>query len=472
MKQERLLQALDYISDGYLASAAESMSAPPQKRYGRKLAALAACLVLSVAILFTVLPRTGSPNLPVTEHRICEETLGGPIRVEQGEKNLHHVQFGGQYIGFFDKEANLPWYLAAEVSVVEVLPHIYEEPKTGERYRILRMHTHDAISGENMPEQFYFRLEEERSTALSEFDRLILGLRQTGVERYAMYNVETERMETFSLLFETSDPTEYGTVIAFEKDESGMRVSDRLRTLDGWSGTVSLAEDGAHRDTVKMRIREACREGLGAEHVPRVYTAADFYGNETAGVFDRMANAKDVVYVQTVQADGYGGKHITFTKYLNGFETSDCFNIFLGADGNAVLQKPKLDIITKEDAANAPLIAPLLRALDPSGITPPHTHASETMEITRFSAEGWYDKAYPDGELRALIKLSWYLSDGRTLYLDDLYFLVNSDGSLLPLEREELKAMIGNDKHLENAEYNVPLFHLGPMYETMPIAES
>ncbi len=465
MKREVVLHALDYVRDDYLESAAQSMSTVvrPMRRRAT-IAALAACLILCIGILVPTLLHSDAGDLPITEHRTLEETLGGPIRLTHGQKHPIFNEFGGKYIGFFDTEAFFPWYLAVEASVVERLPDIYEEPKTGEHYYILRLHVNDVISGENMPERIFLRIKEEHLASFTEADRLILGLRQVGIERYVMFDPVHEQMETFTLLFEIPESDGHSALVSLTQDGSGVYV---IPTDE--SGKQGLFPPGTSLNAVKTQIRLECEKKLCSAHPPHVYTSSDFRGKQTEDALDYMASDKDGVFVQKIMADGYGGKHITFTRYLNGFETSDTVEIFLSADGELSLEAFCI-LITEQEADNAPALAPILKALTAKAPAPPHTTVSpERMETTYFSVTGWYTKPTPDGRTYAVIKLLWYLSDGRFLYLDDCYLLVSADGSYTAAQRDELKALIGNDKHIENAEYNTPLIGIRTSDPTVPI---
>ena len=447
MRNEIFLHAADHIRDEYLESAARSMMAHRGRApWQRAIAALAACLILCVGILIPVL--TGDATLPITEHRAVGEALGGPIRLTKGERTLLDLSFGGKYAGLFEREASYVWYLTVEASVGELLPDVYEEPKTGERFRILRMETAEVISGEGFPEVFYFRIDETALGTLTDASRLILGTRQVGVERYPMLNTENNQMETFSLLFESADRMDHETLLPFRAD-----------------GTGTGSAKGKTLDAVKKTLRAECEARLSAP--ARVFTLADFYGEETREALTRMTETEDAVYVQSVSTDAFGGKYISFTRYLNGFETSEQIAVFVGRDA-----EPTLDhlspALTREQIGRAPALAPLIAALGQEPPTPPHTVGPERFETVYFSVCGWYTVS-ESGELRAVVKLLWHLSDGRFLYLDDLYLLVGEDGSTTRIEREALTALIGRDRHIENAEYNTPLTSLTPTDPTMPI---
>lgn len=450
MKQETLLNAMEQIRDEYLESAVKSMRIDRRKSPFRTIAVSAACITLCIGILVTSLLLTPA-SLPITEHRIVSSNINGPIRIENGTRSLLNASFGGKYAGLFDPAAaSCRWYLSAEAGVSALLPDIYEEIKNGERYRILKLSIHEALSCKNLPETIYFRVSEALAEALAMSDRLIVDLRQLGVERYPMRNTESGCMETFSLIFESADCDP----IIFVQKENGL-----------YTESTELFPQGSSLQEVKSKIRSE-REGNGIPDA-RVYTSADFRCDETKAIFAYMASVTDGVFVQRVSADGYGGRHIVFTRYLNGFETPEEIEIFLSGNGNVTLEHKPYKL-TEQEIANAPALAPVIRKLTEETIAPPHT--TSPMETVWFSVTGWYDKKTSDGEMYAVIKLLWHLSDGRCLYFDDMYLIVNGNGSYQIAERDDLKALIGSSKHIENLPYNEPLLFLFSENKPMPIA--
>ncbi len=471
MTRERIFHAMAYIRDDFLESAADSMCTPVRKRISWKhIGALAACFLLAVGIFLSA--QLGKMPDMISEHKILENA-DGPFSL--GTYHNLEMQFGCGTDGFvYDKDAILSmWRVAVEGRIVEILPALYTEPKTGERFHILKFEVCDVIAGQNVPETLYFRLEEHLSANLLDFERLIMGIKQTGLENYPMYNENEHRFESFSLLFETSNAhgTEYGVFIPFDEDTSGnLTVSDALWSLDGWNEAEISYVGGFVKEFAQYPVKSGASLAETKETLMRlyetgvrngydyVYTIADFYNKETKAVFDYMESDANAVFVQKVSAwsDTIG---VYYTRYINGYETPETIHIHM-TDRKAYLEwwygEP---IYTKEELQAMPDISAVMERLDLDAITPPHTENAEELTVYACFARGEYIKRASDSENFGLIAITWYLTDGGYIYYDDLYILISADGIYRTAEREALAELTGSNEYLHMKEYNTAYWY-------------
>ena len=470
MTRERILDAMAYVREDFLESAADSMRISARKRLlWKHIGAISASLLLAVGIFLFV--QLGKTPDTISEHRILADA-DGPFGL--GTYTDLEMRFGCGTDGFvYNQDAVVSmWQEAVEGRIVEILPALYTEPKTGERFHVLKLEVCDVIAGQNVPEILYFRLEEHLSTELLNFERFLIGMKQVGLERYPMYNEDEKRFESFSILFESSNAhgTEYGIFIPFDQDSGAdLAVSDALWSLDGWNeAEISYlggfervlaqypVKSGASLDETKETLTALYETSLN--RYDYVYTISDFYNQDTKEAFDYMLADENGIFVQEVSAwhDTVG---VYYTRYINGYPTPETIHIHL-KDRKAHLEwwygEP---LYTQEDAQTTPDISAVMEELDLESIIPPHTENAEAFSVYSCFARGRYIKRAADLEDFGLISVTWYLTDGGYIYYDDLYILISADGSYQTIEREVLAALTGSNEYLHEKAYNTAYWY-------------
>ena len=174
MTRERILDAMAYVREDFLESAADSMRISARNRlFWKHIGAISASLLLAVGIFLFV--QLGKTPDTISEHRILADA-DGPFGL--GTYTDLEMRFGCGTDGFvYNQDAVVSmWQEAVEGRIVEILPALYTEPKTGERFHVLKLEVCDVIAGQNVPEILYFRLEEHLSTELLNFERFLIGM--------------------------------------------------------------------------------------------------------------------------------------------------------------------------------------------------------------------------------------------------------------------------------------------------------
>ncbi len=474
MKKALLFHAFDYVRDDFLESAAGSMEVSVRENINLKqFGIIAACLLLAIGIVFGAMAQNDTPEL-ILEHRILEKAER-PWSVGGWNATFHDFTFGNIY-EHFDCGSSIAlsrWTITVEADIAEILPDAYTDPVSGMPYRIIRFYVNDVIAGENVPTEFYFRLEESLSCELEQFDRFIIGIKQVGVENYPMYNETQGQFEGFSLLFETSNlrGAEYGAFIAFDGEfDHGLAMTDALWKLDGWYDAstdyigefrhdyaVYPFENGDSLNAVKSKIKKFVRENPCGTNM-RVYTVADFHNERTASIFDYINSVENGIFTQKMYRFD-GDLYLHYTLYINGFETPQNIELVLNEHGNAKVGTNR-KLFTDEDMASVPELAPILETLDFDAITPPHTENIEDFEVYSCHASGFYARKNKYSEMFGVIKIRWQLVENNAVCYDDLYILVSVDGTQQTVERDQLPNIIGENSNVVFREYNKPYYTL------------
>ena len=143
-----------------------------------------------------------------------------------------------------------------------------------------------------------------------------------------------------------------------------------------------------------------------------------------------------------------------YTRIINGFLTDEeiIVNGYTGENGNVSIYGNQY---TADDLKKIPNIGEALANMNLSELKPTHIEIADGMNFTYSYATGVYRKV--DGKVYGIVRVMWYYSypDLRNVYQkDDMYYLYDSNGNGSIVERDELKAIIGDDNFIQSFSYD------------------
>ena len=142
-----------------------------------------------------------------------------------------------------------------------------------------------------------------------------------------------------------------------------------------------------------------------------------------------------------------------FVRIINGFFTNESFYLTT----SPYEQNEDSGVrFTEEDIKNAPDIGRFIANLDYDSLKPPHTENADELELGSRRVSGKYVK---NGDaVYGVVRIYWTLWCNDDEYVeDDAYYVVNPDSSATLYERDELKALIGDDGIIRKFNYNEPI---------------
>ena len=440
-----------------------------QKGIWLRLGAVAACLLLIVsAVIIAPMLKKSKETPTITEpdyyipsistiasgNKITgkqELIYGNPSSVSESNADIIAPGF---YLG-----------TVIEVEVIEVLPDTYYNPEYySYPLHVAKLRIIDSVFGEGLPEDIYLYYPYYDTEVLIGYERFIMSLEQVGVENYMLINSSQSRVDYFSNMFTvwTSRDIGYGSVVAFNNGIVDESFWDGVTHSHG-SGTIKQMLDwdlypiwrGDTVEQAKENIRQFALENdeFYPWHCNYVTVDDIFISEEGKEIQSYVAPSSSSVFLQGIYiredrviAD--------YTRVINGFLTDEkiVVNGYNGENGNVQRYG---EIYTEEDLAKIPDIGSALEKLDLSKLAPPHIKITDEMVLGYANATGIYRKI--DGKIYGVIRVMWYYSYPdltNACQMDDLYYLYDSDTNGSIVERDELKAVIGDDSFIEDFPYD------------------
>lgn len=360
-----------------------------------------------------------------------------------------------------------------EAKVIEVLPDTYYVPDLHYRYFVARLSVVDAIRGEGLPQEIYFRFPFYSADVLQGYDTFIFSLEQVGIENFMMINETQKEIAYFPHMFEVAYIPDlgYGSVIAFHDGTVDESFWDRVTALYG-SGrmTKSLAKDqyGDYPvgfDTTlaeaKENINTMIQNGDVITSSGDYVTAEDVFITEPSQVIrELVAPSPSNVFMQEIVVRHDEDRVIaSYTRVINGFLTNEIIHIndFTGENGSFHFHDARF---TEEELTKMPDIGEALAQLELREMEPPRLQSVEGKKLKYVQATGVYRKV--SGKVYGIVRIIWYYtySDPEGTYgiegylCDDCYYLYDAQGNGRIVDRDELRRVIGYDSIIAGFSYN------------------
>ena len=331
------------------------------------------------------------------------------------------------------------------------------------KYRLVLFEVQEVVFGRYSGTCFYLILQEEYQTDFTDYDTLaVYNLHQMALDGYVLYNQTKGGAERLSYPL-------FGQPISFRCDKILAYRDGRLdlslwEQNEAWkSGVTYFREDALARfGTVDDFKREASRQS--PPYYNTVLTLGAIEDEEARRLLSYVSDLKNGIYV-TQTCYNYmnvNSADLRFTRYLNGLPTDEIFHLCLDfdEDGRASVyhvdfgetKYPVGSIGTLPDLAAA--IASIRREADEGRITPPHLTSASVSEM-RTGVTGWYvsDGGTVCGVIRVVFVFRLEGDSLRQYRIDDWYGIVESDGTVTAVTRDEALARFPDDPYLYRGEY-------------------
>ncbi|MBO5768120.1 MAG: hypothetical protein J6R45_03225 [Clostridia bacterium] len=486
---EELLERYDNI---------EKSLVPKRKRTRvLKIAALAACLCLVFASVFAVLELASGDTLPTYSGVPTESgdipTQSG-ISGESGEASqfvhpessvpedppaeLDAIYSGeplwlnpsnGSQGGGGDGEAAEPppastlfyYGMTAVGRVKEISPDTYARIGASAselRYRIAVMEITEAVYGNNIPDEIYLMIPSYLDVeALLNYDEMIFAFKQKGFESYVLANETKKRAEAFSVMFQTVPGFAEFCFIPFT--DGVFDIS--LWREKGFNNQFYFQEEymyefftnpGEYQVQIGYTLGQAKKAILDTyaemryPPLDRVLYSDIFNSDAAKAVLEYCTPFKNGIFAQ--DAVVHNSSAIFFERYIYGFPTNEVIRI-RESDENATYYGERF---TEEEIERLPNIANFFERTDIYSLSPMHTDIGDKHTVSKPMLSGNYVKL--GGKIYSIARIAWKIVDDRNWYcLDDSYFLISEDGSATLIEREDLRAIVG-DEFVTSFKYN------------------
>ena len=492
---EELLERYDNI---------EKSLVPKRKRTRvLRIAALAACLCLIFASVFAVLELASGDTLPTYSGVPTESgdipTQSG-ISGESGEasQTVHPessvppddppAELGAIYSGEplwlnpstagtaqggngTAEEMPPPCYLfemgmSAIGRVTEVSPDLYTRigaQASERRYRVALVEVSEAVYGKNIPEKLYIMIPSNLDVdALLNYEEILFVFRQKGFENYILANETKKRAEAFPMMCETVSrysefcfaPFTDGVLdISLWREKGwnhnfyGLNGFEEKYMLEFFEDSSQyLLQIGCTLEQAKEKIKNQISD-MRYPPFDSVLTLDVFVNNEAKAVLEYCTPFKNGIFAQ--DAVVHNSSAIFFERYIYGFPTNEVIRI-RQSDENATYYGERF---TEEEIERLPNIADFFEKTDIYSLSPMHTDIGDKHTVSKPMLSGNYVKL--GGKIYSIARIAWKIVDDRNWYcLDDSYFLISEDGSATLIEREDLRAIVG-DEFVTSFKYNV-----------------
>lgn len=347
---------------------------------------------------------------------------------------------------------------------VFILPDSQITPSETAAYWVVRLNILDTVRGENLPEEICLRYPASDNIRWSNYDRVILSVCQIGIENFMMIDSIEKEFVYFPNMFQLAGwpGIDGGSAILFQNGQ----IPDDMNRLPQYLWVGYRCEE----------VKEILREYLSAnpeerknerffgiemwnrdDGPVRYVRSEDFLTSDAARkVWETVRPGASNVFMQDASASS-----VVFTRIVNGFVTEEKYTLQIGEEGVCVIGP---DVVyTEKDLSCVPDIGSVLEQIKPNlaNIDPPHLlpdsdqHREPDRESCRFRyAAGFIRKA--GDEIVGIVRIVWH--DGASycvgdLFRDDAYILYGLDGVGRVVERDDLRAVIGNDPLILDFEY-------------------
>lgn len=488
MISEQFLMLLNDLDDELVANAKITDSSSAAKVAKKKtnvakrglrwprIVAIAACLLLIVSTALIILPmlRGGGPvNPPDTTGSVALVQSGSTIT---GKQELFYGNTDVGEGGNADMAApGFEIQTVIEAEIIEVLPDTYYYaagyylPLYVARVRVV-----DQIRGEGLPGEIFLCYPYYDRSVFDGFERFIMSLEQTGVENYMLVNDTQGRVDYFSNMFEVTLTRDlgYGSVIAFNDgrvDSSFWDNTDHLISkvnigksyFDNLLSNPDYYYYPASKNSTLLGVRSnilalsADKDNYHVRERGCDYVTLDdiFVTEEAQSLRSYLEPTEKSVFMQEIIVNP--DRTIAFyTRVINGFLTNEEIIIggYNGEAGNILRMG---DSYPPETLDSVPDIGAALAELDLSTLSPPHIEITETMSFSHSSASAVYRLV--DGAVYGIVRVIWNYKHSNienAYQKDDMYYLYDGNGQGRVLERDELRAIIGDDIFILKFPYN------------------
>lgn len=450
-------------------------SKPKSKNIWLRIGAIAACFVLIVSAVIVVPMLRDSGDNPIINPPNIDvpsiSTIKGGYKIT-GKQELVYGDSSSGDEG--NAEMIAPGFYintVIQANVIEVLPDYYYMPNLSTRYLVARVSVVESIRGSGLPKEIFIRFPYYTSDIFDGYDTFILSLQQVGVENYMMINDNKREVAYFPHMFEVEmvDDLGYGSVIAFTDGKVDTGFFDKANHFNIGGYIANILQNPSlyfypvgydtTLDEAKVNIKElsqkSSEESMYVSDLPYDYLTVDdiFVSNEGKIIKSYLEPSEISVFMQEIypREDRVVA---TYTRVINGFVTEEqvTINGYTGENGNVSQSATRYN---ENDLAKIPNIGEALESINLSELEPSHIEVVDGMYFKYAKAIGVYRKV--DGKIYGIVRVIWFYTfpeytNGHVR--DDCYYLYDQNGNGSIVERDELKAIIGDDNFILSFSYD------------------
>jgi hypothetical protein len=149
---------------------------------------------------------------------------------------------------------------------------------------------------------------------------------------------------------------------------------------------------------------------------------------------------------------------IRFSRVINGFTTDETILLRVELGGNTEIEV-RGDKFDSDELEAVPDLGGVIAEIENNLPDPTHIDTSG-MTFSHAFVKAKFKKA--DGEIWGVIRINMFYKNGVGYMEDDMYYLYDSSGNGRIVERDELRAVIGDDSIIEKFEYG-QIFYPDPV---------
>ncbi len=327
-------------------------------------------------------------------------------------------------------------------------------------YRIFVMKVIDPLES-GMIEDFYYALPAELSGDLMKYDFLLLTMDHMGND-YVLEDAERGLLTSFNMLFDSYESPELGNIIPFT---NGI-FDETLWQNEGWdfgyqfigpildAGEASdllVTRDSPIGDAItrlygKWEEKKAAYAARGEVYLPRMPKDLDYEFAEAREAAEFVKPFENGVFIANNSSPN--STRMQYRRYIGGCPTNE----YIIIDTNTEAVRYSEMRFDDEDFKALPDIAAYIGSIDLSSVQPQNTD-TDGKKLLFNSANGWYEKT--ESGVYAIVKISWLYveeNDSFIRYMDESFILLEKERARL-ISREELIALIGENRNIYTGEY-------------------
>ncbi len=326
------------------------------------------------------------------------------------------------------------------------------------RYRVAVMEITESVYGKNLPDAIYLMIPSYLDVeALLKYDEIIFAFSQKGFENYVLANETKKRAEAFPMMFQTISSYSEFCFIPFTDGVFDISLWREKGFKNHFYTEKYMYEFFTDESQFQIQIGDTIEQAKTAildtyadfYHLPldRVLYSEIFNYDEAKSVLEYCKPFENGVFAQ--EAYVQNGSAIFFERYIYGFATNEMIRISETV-GDVTYYG---EAFTEDEIEKLPNIADFFDNYDISSFSPEHTEITAKHTVGEPKISGNYIKY--NGTVYSVARVAWKIVDDRNWYCnDDTYFLISEDGSARVIDREELRALTGDDEFITSFEYN------------------
>lgn len=472
-KREKISEALDNISSRHIEEAADFV--PTKMSLSRKkiilrCIAVAACIALMLCtVIIPIMFRKDEPEAPVGTEESGKEndfivdyepiTLDATLSPEKLSGTDSAFIVGNASSGQLAGEPPIFDFggggFVVKAKVVENYPYVYSKfsynfDYFNNKYCLIKMEVLEVINGENMPHEFLYLIPQSLFIDMSQYDYLLMSMRQIGTEDYLLKNCANNQIEPVKLpIFSSGDRPDLGSVIAFTDDvfdESlwqnpkwGFGYQFAQRYLEKPEKGNLIVKRGDSIDDVIVAYYDRLEYYFDDNYTPPKLITLDSSNQTVKAVLEYVKPFENGVFAQMQLTEDF----VIYERYINGCSTDETIIVNLDTEEVTYTGVRYIDDDMKDIENMAIHLENKVEEYKKQIPLPPNLDIDD-KELLRLYLDASYRKV--DGKIYGILSIEWMYREKDLLfsnvrdYAYILYDMQNSSAKYV--SPQELSALL------------------------------